>query len=154
MANAETSQPCERAEHDMRPKSYAEAIIQPFEGQQEANKHAVETKGHLSTNSTTAGNMNGLRPAKGAEEDLDAGKVVYTDHVDSKGTAVASVKPEPGSVVAFKLNQVSAPPQRTKETAHTKRSSLEKPKLASGRRAGAGWGRSAYVSLPCWMIRC
>lgn len=152
--NAETSQPCERTEHDLPPKSYAEAILQPFEGQQEANKHAVETNGHSSTNSTTAGNINGVRPAKGAEKELDAGKFLYADHVDRKGTAVASVKPEPGFEVALKHNQVSAPRRRTKETALAKRSSPEKPKLASGRRAGAGWERSAYVSLPCWMMRC
>jgi hypothetical protein len=148
LLNAETSQPRERAEHDLPPKSYAEAIIQPFEGQQEANKHAVETNGHSSTYSTTAGNINGVRDANGTEKELDMGPVVYADHVDSKGTAIASIKPEPSYEAALKHNQVSAPRQRPKETTLAKRSSPEKSKLASGRRAGAGWERSAYVSLP------
>lgn len=148
LLNAETSQPGERAEHDLPPKSYAEAIIQPFEEQEKAdNKHAVETNGHSSTPSSTAAKVNGTRSTNGAEKYLETPKVVFAEHFDTRGTAVASVEPEPGYEVALQHDRVSAPRQRKKEAALEKNPNLEKEKLASGREAGAGWGRSAYVQV-------
>jgi hypothetical protein len=153
LLNAETSQPGERAEHDLPPKSYAEAIIQPLEEQENANKHVVEINGNSSTPSNTAAKANGTRSTNGAEKHLDTPKVVYSQHVDARGTAVASVEPEPGYEAALQHNHAPAPRQR-RETAFEKTSSPGKAKLASGRKAGAGWGRSAYVYSSVLLARC
>lgn len=153
LLNAETSQPSERAEHDLPPKSYAEAIFEPFESQQEANKHAVETNGHSSTKSSTTGIANGLHPTNGAEKQLDTGELIRADPTNGKGIAVASVKPDPKYAAALQHDQASAPRQRRKETALKKNSSLEKSTFTSGRSAGAGWSKSAYVCLSGWMMR-
>ena len=149
LLSAETSQPSERAEKHLPAKSYAEATQQPFEKQQMANSHAVQTDG----NSDTGRNINGIHLVKREEKQVEPIKVVYAKHFDNKGTAVASVKPDLGYEAALEHDQMSAPRQRKKETALDKKASPEKRKLASGRRAGAGWERSAYACIHLWIIR-
>ena len=141
--NAETSEANERAENHLPAKSYAEATRQSYENQQTANSYAMQTGGY----SDTGRNVNGSHLAGTEEKQLEHRKVVYAKHFDNKGTAVASVKPDPGYEAALEHNQLSAPRQRKKEIAPDKTKSPEKRKLASGRRAGAGWERSAYVCL-------
>jgi hypothetical protein len=142
--NAETSQPTERAEHDLPPMSYAAVTMQSLEKQQEANKRPGHTNGHpdKASSTSTASNINGFPPRQREEKQPSEDQVVYADHVDSNGTSIASVKPGPTYEEALKHNQVAAPRQRKKNT------TIQDPakgQLASGRRAGAGWERSAYA---------
>jgi hypothetical protein len=142
--NAETSQLSERAEHDLPPKSYAEATVQSLEKQQEANKRLGHTNGHPdnASSTSTASNVNGFPPRQREEKQLGEDQVVYADHVDSNGTSIASVKPGPTYEEALKHNQAAAPRPRKKNTTIQ---GPAKGQLASGRRAGAGWERSAYA---------
>lgn len=151
--NAETSHPAERATHDLPPKSYAEATIETFEEQQEANGHSAHVNKHpetASSSSGTASNVNGFAPAQGETKQHDDDHVIYAHHLDSNGTSIASVKPGPTYEEALKHNVTAAPRQTKNDTTIQKKHDPAKAQLASGRRAGAGWGKSAYVCSISW----
>ena len=148
LLNPEMSQPTERAEHNLPPKSYAEATVQPLQEQQKVNQAFAQTNGHpKESGSSTESNGDGFCPAKREEKSLDEDRVIYAKHVDSNGTAIASVRPHPSYEEALKHVQEAVPRLRKKESTTQNKQDTTRPQLASGRRAGAGWERSAYVFI-------
>ena len=164
--NLETSQPQERAEHDLPPKSYADVVSntknEPTE-QSDANDHRDSGANGDFENyagSSTVGNVNGFplhnhetaKPVNQVEiledtvdkENSDKAKIVFDKYVDDKGNRLTSVKPAQGHEKQLEHDRETAP--RGKETAKTtqiEKTHDGKSHLASGRRAGAGWERSA-----------
>jgi 2-acylglycerol O-acyltransferase 2 len=166
----ETSQPQERAEQDLPPKSYADAVTNSTSeksGQGDVNQSGNygaddnlenprgETAG--SVNGSTAVNSDIAKPT-GSEradeskaherrtggEKVEIDKVVYEKHGNNRGEHLTSVKPNDGYEKSPEHDRQTVP--REKKSAKTTRIAKkngEKSHLASGRRAGAGWERSA-----------
>lgn len=146
--NPEPSQPKEREEHDLPPKSYAEAVALPPDGQREDHAlHSqenfeaqagatVETVEWHQENPDSPTLTNGTQtPAK---EDTE----IYEKHIDSNGHILTSVKPSKGYEESLKHHEAIAPPrQRSRKTA--KIPDTPNSILKTGRVAGAGWGKSA-----------
>jgi 2-acylglycerol O-acyltransferase 2 len=169
--NAETSQPQERAEHDLPPKSYADAVInKTSETGERADANDARNSGangHLEshTRSSTAGNVNSFPPVnndipkpansenddqekvyekRSGEENGGKDKVVYEKYVNNGGDHLTSIK-EHGSYEKHLEHDRETAPQEKKKAKETEiaKKQDERPHLASGRRAGAGWERSA-----------
>ena len=142
--NTEKSQPTERVDHDLPLKSYTEAAAQSLEKQQDANKLPGHTRGHpdKASSTSTASNINGFQPQQREEKLPGEDQIVYTDHVDSNGMSLVSLKPGPTYEEALKHSQAAAPRPRKKNTAIQ---DPAKGQLASGRQTGTGWERSAYA---------
>ena len=164
--NAETSQPQERAEHDLPPKSYADVVANTKSDTSERNDANDESTSEANRNlenyvgSSTAGNVNGFPPTNneipklahpldtGADtvykKNADEEKVVYEKHVDDVGNHLTSVKLPQDYDKQLEHDRETAPREKknTKTTEVAKKQN-GKSHLASGRRAGAGWERSA-----------
>lgn len=169
--SSETSQPQERAEHDLPPKSYADAVSNTAnQTSDQADTHDISapgTNGHLANpgGSSTSSNVNAFPPANNgvlepldkenareneghnAEaqgDELEEDKVVYKRYVNDRGDHLTSVEPANASEKHQEHDQQSAPGEWTKaEATPTAKKRDNKSQLASGRRAGAGWERSA-----------
>ena len=164
--NSETSQPNERAEHDLPPKSYADVVFNTkneTNEQSDANDHnASGANGDFENYAgpSIAGSVNGFPPpnhetAKPAnqleipEDTIDQkksekDKVLFEKHDDDMGNHLTSVKPGQGHEKWLEHDRETRP--RGKEMANTTQIEKKhdgKSHLASGRRAGAGWERSA-----------
>ena len=127
--NAEPSLPKDRAEHDLPPKSYADAVVT---GEDEQNNETHERRPSMSGTSSTT--------AVEDRSQLDEDKVIYERrHVGSNGRdTLTSVRPDDDYEAALKHNGQTAPRERKKQPKQRPRSPLE-----SGRKAGEGWQRSA-----------
>ena len=166
LLNAETSQPQERAEHDLSPKSYADAVFttntESSERSDAKDTNTVPVNGHIESHaaSSTAGNVNGYSPAnhespepanasdaggdKADEMRADIDKVFYENQVDDVGNNLISVEPSTDYRKQLEHGQDTAPPEKKKsQTTDVAKKQSGKSHLASGRRAGAGWQRSA-----------
>lgn len=130
--SAEPADPQERAEHDLPPKSYADSVVQA---------------------PATTQNGDGLRlpngdgPHQGVNGDgkkKDEDKLVHEKYTSHDGkTSLTSVKVDEDHHQSLKHSKKTAP-----RGSNTKGKRQETPKeLASGRKAGAGWERSAYEPL-------
>jgi hypothetical protein len=168
--NPEIFQPQERAEQDLSPKSHADAIMDSTgdkSGQGEANQaiHYGAESNLENSISHTGGSPNGSTPvnndtakptsseslgeSKGHEwrsggENLGNDRIVYEKYANDKGEHLTSGKVDDGYEKSLEHHRETAP--RKKEKAKT--SGIAKKNggsslLASGRRAGAGWERSA-----------
>lgn len=131
--NPQPSQPQERADHHLPPKSYAEATV---EG---TDKHAgalpSEVNGAaLPDDVTQSVKVNGLR------KNIDEDRVIHDKHSSEKGEKLTSIKPDESYEQKLKHNAEPAPRQKWRSG---KKQDSNEAKLASGRRAGAGWERSA-----------
>lgn len=124
--NAEPAGTAERAQQHLPPKSYADAVYQ---------------NGVNGTNGTlAAASPHGSSGLPGTDDR----KVVFEKHVNASGEQITSVKPQEGYEESLKHN---------KATTLGKEENGEKKQdesLASGRQAGKGWEKSAYVILQCW----
>lgn len=169
--NPETSQPEERAEQDLPPKSYADAVTTSTSkksGQSDVNQAGNNgADGNLEDRQgQTAGNVNGSIPGNSniaeptSSERVDEGKaherrtdgeeldndnkVVYEKYVNDGGDHLTSVKPNAGYEKSLEHDRETAPREKEKaKTTQIAKKNGEKSHLASGRRAGAGWERSA-----------
>jgi hypothetical protein len=171
LLTAETSQPQERAERDLPPKSYADAVVNAkTETSEGANADDASNPGandnrEDNTVPTTLGDVNGFPPVnneiskpaiqenvegdnvhvKRSDEDkVEGDEIVYEKHVNDKGDHLTSVKPDESYHKTLEHNRRVAP--REKKTVEAKQAAKKKDdrsQLASGRRAGAGWERSA-----------
>ena len=137
----EPSQPKARTEHDLLPKSYAAAVTLPAHDVSEANRsHAASFS---STGSTVASKLNGnaefgvdgsiTPPSREAE--------LYKQLVGN-GQILTSVKTTEDYEKSLLHDQETAP--RRRRVAETpKIQDTPKSQLKTGRKAGAGWQRSA-----------
>ncbi len=82
---------------------------------------------------------------------LDEDKLVYEKYVDDRGTHLTSVKTDEAYSKGLNHDRETAPLEEEKSKImqaprkHDPDRKQEKIQLASGRRAGAGWERSAYA---------
>ena len=129
--NPEPADPKERKEHSLPPKTFADAVQQPPPAGGSLPHSPIKSY----ASSTTAVDD---------KEPLDEDKVVYEKHRTPSGTAVlTSVKPSETYEESLKHNGEVAP----MEEHQNGRSKRQDEPLASGRTAGAGWERSAYVNV-------
>lgn len=132
---AEPSPPQERADHNLPPKSYAEATANGSDGT--AGGMAFQANGAASLN-----DVNGSTKVNELKQNIDDGRVLYNKHISHNGEKLTSIKPDEtygdGRKHDAKLTTKARERTRNKEDA-------DNGKLASGRRAGAGWERSALV---------
>jgi hypothetical protein len=168
---AETSQPQERAERGLPPKSYAEAVLNAkTDTSERANVSDASSSGANDNREnnivpTTMGDVNGLPPVddeipklanqenvkgdnthvKRPDKDkVERDKVVYEKHVNDKGDHLTSVKPDESYHKILEHTRQVAPREKRKaEAKQATKKKDDKTQLASGRRAGAGWERSA-----------
>lgn len=141
--NAEPADPQERAEHDLPPKSYADAA-------QEAVENVLTENGHdygNSNGSKKSGNTN-----KSAAITVNAGtedpnkRVVFERYSNGNGSVLTSVRTDPNYEELLKHDRQVAPREAAKSSAsQSKRQDTPTSQLKSGRTAGAGWQQSAYV---------
>ena len=146
--NAETSQPKERSDHNLPPKTYANAVA----GSQSGGG-AIDAASHSGPNgasqadgisSATAGNVNGFPPSHDTKEPSDAKKIVYEQHADSDSGRLTSIKPDPSYLMVLRHEEDSAPRKnRSSKMDKSLQQQNGRAQLSSGRRAGAGWERSA-----------
>jgi 2-acylglycerol O-acyltransferase 2 len=139
--SSEPSQPDERAEHNLPPKSYAAAANPDLNGQNYApDGPAAGFNGGAAVNgSVQPAEANGERN----KQSLDESKVIYEKHININGEVLTSIKPSEDYEASLKHNRQTTPHEK-KQNRPTKRQDLTQGELASGRRAGAGWERSAY----------
>ncbi|KAK5090460.1 diacylglycerol O-acyltransferase 1 [Lithohypha guttulata] len=130
--DSEPANPEERAQQDLPPKSYADAAHEAVNGDDDY-KHS---NGHST-------------PNKEAVWNLDENKIVYEKYKDGEGSVLVSVKPDPSYEENLKHNKATAPRSRGSSTSENKKlQDTPKPQLQAGRRAGAGWERSAIRWSP------
>ena len=123
---SEPADPKKRAEQDLPPKSYADSVVQP-------------TRQNGDAAGLSNGQSNGT-VMNGEAKKLDEDKLVYEKYTSQDGqTSLTSVKVDDEHHESLVHSEKSAPRDQKKSKKH------DAPKeLASGRRAGAGWERSAY----------
>jgi hypothetical protein len=171
LLTADTSQPQESAECDLPPTSYADGVVNAkAETSERANADDASNSGanddrENNTVPTTMGDVNGFLPldkeipkpanqeniegnnthVKRSDKDkVERDKIVYEKHVNDKGDHLTSVKPDESYEKTLEHTRQVAP--REKKRAEAKQAAKkkdDKSQLASGRRAGAGWERSA-----------
>jgi hypothetical protein len=128
MATTEPSDPNERADLDLPPKSYADAVVTGPPG----NGH--ERHPSVSGASSATAVDDGAHRAQ-----LDEDKLVYEKHTGTNGGGrLTSVRPDDSYERALHHNGKTAPRNGKIRAENRPMSSLE-----SGRKAGAGWQRSA-----------
>ena len=125
--NPEPSLPKERADHDLPPKSYADAVVTSND---DTDGQSYERRPSVSGTSSTT-----------AVEDraqLDEDKVISEKHNGPNGgSTLTSVRPDDVYEKALRHNGEIAPRERKRD-----KNRPQSP-LESGRKAGAGWQRSA-----------
>lgn len=134
----EPSQPDERAEKHLPPKSYADAITTNENG---------GTNGSLAPLPKQSGprnDSNGTSLLNGDKRQLDENKVIFQKRASQNGEPVlTSVKPDDSYEESLKHNKEIAPRETQKPETKQKKQDPPKSQLRSGRRAGAGWQTSA-----------
>lgn len=139
--NPEPADPQQRAQQHLPPKSYADAVQEDVENEPTRNG-IVKSK----VNGATAVQ----RPVAVKDgdyvngENVDEDKIVYEKYRNGDGTVLTSIKPDPSYEESLKHGAKTAPRDQREDAKNTKkRQDTPKSQLATGRRAGAGWERSA-----------
>ena len=115
----------DRAEHDLPPKSYADAVVISSDG---IDDHSHDRRLSMSGTSSTT--------AVDDRNQLDEDKLIYERHNGSNGRGtLTSVRPDESYEEALRHNGDTAPRLLNRTRSQTP--------LESGRKAGAGWQRSA-----------
>ena len=133
--NAEPSQPQERADHHLPPTSYAEATVNGSDGG--AGDMTFQANDAASLN-----DVNGSTKVNELKQNIDDGRVLYNKHISHNGEKLTSIKPD--ETYGDGRKHDTKPTTRPRERIG-KKEDADNGKLASGRRAGAGWERSALV---------
>jgi glucose/arabinose dehydrogenase len=129
--NSEPALPRDRAEHDLPSKSYADAVIS---GNRQADGHPPERRPSMSAASSATAVDDAASRAQ-----LDEDKLTYEKHAGSSGGGMlTSMRPGDSWEEALRHNRTTAPRDQKRQAENRPRS-----RLASGRKAGAGWQRSA-----------
>ena len=135
--NPEPSQPQYRADHNLPPKSYAEAVSEPPIQNGDAAAPVLDKSEDGAPNGSA---YSGAPMANGQRKQLGQDKVVYEKHTSQDGdTSLTSIKPSENHEESSRHNAMTA----LREKKSTRPSKRQDMRLASGRRAGAGWQRSA-----------
>ncbi|KAL2427339.1 Diacylglycerol O-acyltransferase 2A [Exophiala dermatitidis] len=136
------TEPRDPAELNPLPKSYAAAVTEPAAEKTTLNGHTSEKDG-LANGSVNRKAINGQR--KQLDDD---GKLVYEKHTDPNGQArLTSIKPSDHHEESL-YHSVATVPREQKSNRPAKRQDIPSGKLSSGRRAGAGWEKSAIRWAP------
>lgn len=118
----------ERAEHDLAPKSYADAVVISSD---DVDDHSHDRRLSMSGTSSTT--------AVDDRNQLDEDKVIYERHNVSNGRGtLASVRSDESYEEALRHNVDTGPRLPKRRSGNRPQTPLE-----SGRKAGAGWQRSA-----------
>jgi hypothetical protein len=140
--NPEPPQPQELADQHLPPKSYAEVAGEGTKN--DAGGVPYEANGNVSPNdvngSAHPNNVNGSAKVNGMRRNIDDDRVLYDEHISQKGEKLTSIKPDEGYEDRLKHVAETAPRQKGRSG---KKQDGDDAQLASGRRAGAGWERSA-----------
>jgi hypothetical protein len=129
--NAEPADPKERLKHNLPPKSFADAVQEPAD--HENAQSQTSTRSYAS--SATA--------VDDHREHFDENKLVYEKHLNaSRDEVLTSIKPDEKYEESLKHDGATAPREKRKKGQSKRQDHPEEP-LASGRKAGAGWQRSA-----------
>jgi hypothetical protein len=166
--SAETLQPQEAAEHSVPPEPYTNAVLNNHAVTSELlaanDSNSSGANGLLEDHAgpSTTGIANGFPHTSDetpkladpsnptdivkdttGEKRTNPARIIYENYVDDTGSHLASVKP--GKEYAAPLEEEPGKATRDKKTANTNLAKKQDGKsvLASGRRAGAGWERSA-----------
>jgi 2-acylglycerol O-acyltransferase 2 len=142
--NLPSSQPQERTNHPPLPKPHTAAIV---EG---TDKDVRELRSEACGAAGLSG-VNGSVKVNGLRRNIDEDRVLYDKHTSPKGEKLTSIKPDESYEEGLKHDADSAPRQKGRSG---KKQDPNGEKLASGRRAGAGWERSASVFLPEPLFTC
>lgn len=145
--NPEPSQPHDRAAHDLPPKSYAAAVYEPDDKQQQTNGLPHNSNGDGIYESAQTSSTNGWADSQevdGHAQEVGEEKVLYEKHTGEDGHALTSIKPNESYEKSLKHNAETTPRERVEPSKTAKRQDVPSSQLASGRKAGAGWKTSAY----------
>jgi hypothetical protein len=139
--NPEPSQPQERASQHLPPKLYAEAAVETTKN--DDGEIMPRENGDVPSNeaggSTQPNAVNGSAKGNGLRRNIDD-LVIYDNHTNQHGEKLTSIMPDEKYEQALKHHAGSAPKQKGRSG---KKQDANDAQLASGRRAGAGWQRSA-----------
>lgn len=143
----EPSDPQERVDHNLPPKSYAAATKESSDqgpGHTGGSiERSVTPQSDGSTNGKPVGNGSLLSPEsshrKSSRRSLDEKKLIYERYATDDGDGLTSVEPENDYQDGLRHNEDTRPRDRSR----SRQRGEEGPQLATGRRAGAGWERSA-----------
>lgn len=143
--NPEPADPQERAEHDLPPKSYADAAQEAIDSSQAENGHDYGKSNGSERNGKITVNAGTEDPKK---------RVVFERYSNGNGSVLTSVRPDPNYEELLKHDRQVAPRESAKPSKPpSKRQDIPKSQLKSGRKAGAGWQQSAYViSQPAYRL--
>ena len=131
--SSQPSQPQEGESHHLPPRSYAEVAVEGIE------RHAEEVP-HQTNGEAYPTDVNGSAKVNGWSLNIDKDYVLYDKHISPDGEKLTSIKPETNYEKGLKHDVESAPKQQGRSR---NKQDHNNAKLASGRRAGAGWQRSA-----------
>lgn len=152
--NPEPADPEERAHEHLPPKSYADAAHEAVDGEsgQDMNGNDHEhVNGNVKHSDSGPSSRKSSNNTNG-ERHVDEDKVQFEKYVDSNGSALVSVKPDPGYEENLKHNGETAPrsiessrsdSNRAKQPVPSRQQDTTKTQLQTGREAGAGWEKSA-----------
>lgn len=142
--NPEPADPKERAEHYLPAKSFAEAVQNPAPG-----SNGDDSQNHSPNHTSYASSAATAVDHKERQQQLDEDKIAFENHVSADGQEVlTSVKPDDQYEESLKHDAETAPREQKKERPTQEQNAADHP-LASGRKAGAGWQRSAYAPFTC-----
>jgi hypothetical protein len=133
--NAEPADPKGRAEHNLPPKSYVDAIV-------EGEDTPTTTTGRFSSRASSATAVDSNEANK---QQLDEDKIIEEKRVGNNGSRLISVKPDGSHEESLKHNNETAPREERRSRGGRPRPNPRTAPLESGRKAGAGWQRSAYA---------
>ncbi|EXJ96073.1 hypothetical protein A1O1_01199 [Capronia coronata CBS 617.96] len=127
------------------PKSYAAAVSEPVEENAKPNESVNAT----AQNGAANGSANGHTvKVNGQRKQLDKDRLFYEKHTDSHGQVpLTSIKPVDRHEESLQKSTESTPREK-KSNRPSKRQDIPNAQLASGRRAGAGWEKSAIHWAP------
>lgn len=143
--NPEPADPQERAEHDLPPKSYADAAQEAVEpspienGHDHENSNGVKKNGDVQKSAAIAVNAGTKDPDK---------RIVFERYSNGNGSVLTSVRTDPNYEEFLKHDRKVAPRKAAESSKpQSKRQDIPKSQLKSGRKAGEGWQQSAYVKI-------
>lgn len=143
----EPSDPEERAELDLPPKSYDTAAKESSDrstkhvdgGAEE--KYTLNPNGYANGHASANGSLRSTESTsqKSSKRSLNDTKLVYGRYTVGVGESLTSVEPEKDYQDSLRHNEDTRPRARSRN----RQQEQEGPQLATGRKAGAGWERSA-----------
>lgn len=138
--NTEPTDPRQRAENNLPPRSYADAAQGAAATKTSQNGNAYEGSNGLTLGGPEKAPSNTTNIGKKPSEE----KAIFEKLSNGNGSVLTSVRPGPSYEANLSHNKASA--RRAKavpENHKPQRQDVPKSQLKSGRKAGAGWQQSA-----------